>query len=115
MTHPNFRNMKTYLFALLLSTFCFNSGYSNEAINMKEVLEESLRFKNEGLNLEKNKTLFVKVSFRINELGTIEVLNANYSNKTLKEQLVEKLESLHFDGIVDVEKIYYYNFTFIKK
>jgi len=69
--------------------------------------------KNE-LTLSLNKTEFVKVSFKINETGGVEILEMNYSNEEIKIQLLEKLSKIKINEGHDSEEVYNYNFTFKK-
>ena len=80
-------------------------------INMHEKLDEVVKFKNNELPIEKNKTEFVKVSFKINQEGKIEVLEMNYSDEGIKTQLIEKLSEMKVEEAHDSEEIYNYNFT----
>ncbi len=107
--------MKTAL--VVVSIFCssfFNNSLAVGTVNMSEKLDEVVKFENNSLPIEKNKTEFVKVSFKINEEGKLQVLDANYSDEEVKQQLMDKLNEVTIDVAHDPEKVYYYNFTFKK-
>ncbi len=100
--------------AAIYSFTMFNNSYATRTINMKEKLEEVVKFKSGALPLEKNKYEFVKVSFRINEEGKVEILNMNYSDEGIKVKLMEKLSELKIKENHNTEEVYNYNFTFKK-
>ncbi|MDF1674001.1 MAG: hypothetical protein P1U41_10870 [Vicingaceae bacterium] len=107
--------MKKVLIAV--SVFCLvmvNNSYANGSANMKKQLDEVVKFENNTLLIKSNETAFVKVSFKINGLGKIEVLESNYSNENIKQQLMEKLNEITVKNQHDVDEVYYYNFTFKK-
>lgn len=107
--------MKTAL--VVVSIFCsslFNNSLASGTVNMSEKLDEVVKFENNSLPIEKNKTEFVKVSFKINKEGKLQVLDANYSDEEVKKQLMDKLNEITIDASHDSEKVYYYNFTFKK-
>ena len=107
--------MKTLAITIaILGSGLFNSTYAGGNFNLKDKLKKVVKFENNKLPIEKNETAFVKVSFKINEEGKVEILDANYSDENVKQQLVEKLEALKIDEKHDSEKVYYYNFTFKK-
>ena len=87
---------------------------SPKALNMKEKLDNVIKFENNSLPIEANETAFVRVSFKVNELGKIEVLASNYSDENIKQQLMEKLNEITVDNKHDVDEVYYYNFIFKK-
>jgi len=45
----------------------------------------------------------------------VEVLEINYSDEAIKSQLIEKLSEMKVEEEHDSEKVYNYNFTFMKK
>lgn len=107
--------MKKVLMAV--SVFCLvmiNNSYATGSINMKKQLDEAVKFENNTLLIKSNETAFVKVSFKVNELGKIEVLESNYSNENIKKQLMEKLNEITVKTQHDVDELYYYNFIFKK-
>ncbi|MBL4593135.1 MAG: hypothetical protein JKX68_04870 [Flavobacteriales bacterium] len=108
--------MKTIILTLaIFSTSLFNYSYANGNSSMDKFLENGISFKNGELTINKDQNEFVRVSFKTNEEGEIEILEINYSNEKIKDQLIEKLTALTLFGSLDIEKIYSYNFTFKKK
>jgi uncharacterized protein YrzB (UPF0473 family) len=107
--------MKTlFITVLILSSSLINNCYGKENIIMKQKLQEVIIFDKGILPIEKNQTEFVKVSFKLNENGKIEILEMNYSNETIKTQLIRKLSQVKLNEEFDVEEVYNYNFTFKK-
>lgn len=109
------KNLKTILtlIAIVGSSF-IGKSYAISGPELNEKIEEAVKFKNGALSLEKNTTDFVKVSFRINEEGRIEVLALNYSDENIKSQLINKLSKIKIEDNQDLEKVYNYNFSFKK-
>ena len=102
---------------LLVASVLFTSVYSSYASgnsNVSEKLSEVVKFENNSLSISKNETAFVKVSFKVNQNGKIEVLATNYSDENIKEKLMEKLNQITLENQHDVDEVYYYNFTFKK-
>ena len=108
--------MKTLaIAAVILSSSLFNNLSAKGKLNIKEKIEQVVKFENEKLAITKEKTEFVKVSFKIDELGKVQVLEANYSDKKINDQLMAKLNFLEINEQHDSEKVYYYHFTFKKR
>ena len=107
--------MKTIIAAVaILGSSFFNGNNSYGKININEKLQDIVVFERGALPIEKNSTEFVKISFKINEEGSIEILEMNYSDELVKTQLVEKLSELRIEEEHDIHEIYNYNFTFKK-
>jgi len=107
--------MKTVIVAAaIFGSSMFNSSNTYGTINMNEKLNEVITFENGDLSLEKSKADFVKVSFKINEAGEVDILDMNYSDELVKTKLVDKLTKLKVKEEHDVEEVYNYNFTFKK-
>ncbi len=104
---------------IMLLTIVFssliNNVYASGENNLNEQIEETVKFRNGELSLLKDKTDFVKVSFKINEAGQLDILQMNYSNEVIKNQLVEHLKEIKISGSVDLNEVHNYNFSFIKK
>ena len=99
--------------AILGSSF-FNTSSATEAIDIDYELKKVIKFDNNQLEIKKNETAFVKVSFKINGVGEVEVLEVNYSDKKVKSQLIKKLSKMKINKSHNCNKIYNYNFTFKK-
>ena len=107
--------MKTlFVVATIFCSFLMNKSYANGGFNLNEKLEKVVRFEHGILPIEKNKPEFVKVSFRINDEGMIEILEMNYSDEVIKQELFKKLSKLKVEEEHDANKIYNYSFTFRK-
>ena len=107
--------MKTIIAAVaIFSSSFFNGNNSFGRININEKLQDLVIFERGTLPVEKNSTEFVKISFKINESGSIEILDMNYSDELVKTQLVEKLSQMKIEEEHDVNEVYNYNFTFKK-
>jgi hypothetical protein len=99
--------------AILGSSF-FNTTLAKGNIDIDNELKKVVKFENNQLQIEKNQTAFVKVSFRINEGGEVEVLELNYSDENVKSQLINKLSKMKIKRDHDSSEVYNYNFTFKK-
>jgi hypothetical protein len=107
--------MKTIIVAAsIFGSSLFNGSSNYSSIKMGERLQEIITFKNGILPIEKDESEFVRVSFKVNEEGLVEILEMNFSNEEVKDQLVEKLSEIAVDENHDSKKIYNYNFTFKK-
>ncbi|MBL4593118.1 MAG: hypothetical protein JKX68_04785 [Flavobacteriales bacterium] len=108
--------MKTLIVvAVIFCSSLINYSYAKGTIDMHKKLDEVVKFKDNELPITKNQTEFVKVSFKINKNGIVEVLEINYSDEAIKSQLIEKLSEMKVEEEHDSEKVYNYNFTFMKK
>lgn len=107
--------MKTIILSItLLFISLSNNSYATCSYDMNDVIEEVVKFKNGELILEKNQKAFVKVSFKIDDEGKLEVIEINYSNEVIKDKLIKKLSSLNVHGLEECKEVYNYNFTFEK-
>lgn len=107
--------MKTLLITIaIIGSAILNNSYGKETININEKLQEVIIFENKELNLEKNQLEFVKISFKINDTGEIEILEMNYSDELIKTRLIKKLSEIKIVEEYDSNKVYNYNFTFKK-
>lgn len=107
--------MKTLVVVIaILGSSLFNSSYAGGNIDMKEELKTVVKFEQNALPIEKNQTEFVKVSFKINEAGKVEILEMNYSDEIIKSQLMEKLSEMELEVGDNSEEVYNFNFTFKK-
>ena len=107
--------MKTLIITIaILGSSLLNNSYGNGTINMNEKLQKVMTFKNGALSVEKNNSEFVKISFKINEEGVVEILEMNYSDELVKIQLVEKLSKMRVEEEHDSQEVYNYNFIFKK-
>ena len=108
--------MKTLVVAVaILGSSLFNSSFAGNNLNIDEELKKVVKFENNKLPIEKNETEFVKVSFVINEDGKVEILEMNYSDETIKSQLIEKLSEIKMEENQNTGEVYNYNFTFKKR
>jgi hypothetical protein len=98
--------------AIIFSSF-INSSYANDGNNLNEQIKETVKL--ESLHIEKNKTEFVRISFTIDEEGQVIILEMNYSNEEIKNQLINQLKGMEIFGSIDINKVHNYNFSFIKK
>ncbi|MBL4593361.1 MAG: hypothetical protein JKX68_06040 [Flavobacteriales bacterium] len=107
--------MKTIIAAVVIFSSSFlNGNKSYGTININEKLQDIVVFEKGTLPIEKNSSEFVKISFKINEEGFVEILEMNYSDELIKTKLVEKLSKMKIEEEHDSEEIYNYNFTFKK-
>lgn len=107
--------MKTLLLTLtIIGSSLLNQSFGKDPMNLNKKLHEAVIFENKELHLEKNKLEFVKISFKINKTGKIEILEMNYSDELIKSSLVKKLTEIKIKEEFDINKIYNYNFTFKK-
>jgi len=108
--------MKTLVIAVaVLGSSLFNSSFASNTPTLDGELKKVVKFENNKLPITKDQTEFVKVSFKINASGQIEILEMNYSDEQIKSQLVEKLTEITLEQNFDNKKVYNYNFTFEKR
>jgi hypothetical protein len=105
---------KIIIAATIFGTSLFNGSDIYGSVNMNKKLKEMIIFENGMLPLEKDASEFVRVSFKINEEGLVEIIGMNYSDELVKNQLVEKLSEIKVNENHDTKEIYNYNFTFKK-
>ena len=107
--------MKTLVVTLaILSSLLTTNSYAREGLNIQKKLKKDLKFEHSSLPIQKNHPQFVKVSFKINEVGKIQILEMNYSDEKIKTQLTQKLLELTVEEQHNPEEVYYYNFVFQK-
>ena len=107
--------MKTIaIVAVILGSSLFNTSSAKGTLDINKELKKVVKFDNKQLTLQKNETAFVKVSFKINKIGEVEILEMNYSDEKVKSQLMDKLSELKINKEHDSDKLYTYNFTFKK-
>ena len=108
--------MKTLIITIaILGSSLISNSYGKGTVNMNKKLKEVISFQKGTLPVEKNKTEFVKISFKINEDGKLEILEMNYSDESIKGQLIEKLSGIKVNEDYDSEEIYNCTFTFKKR
>ena len=74
--------MKTLVIAVaILGSGLFNTSSATGTLDINNELKKVVKFDKNQLQIEKNETAFVKVSFKINGVGEVEVLEVNYSDK----------------------------------
>ena len=109
------KNLKIILVLVTVLGFvAIDKCYAVNPIDLNEKFEEVVKFKNGDLLLEKNRADFVNVSFKINKQGKLEILDLNYSNEIIKEQLLVKLSEITVEENEDFQKVYNYKFSFKK-
>jgi uncharacterized protein YjgD (DUF1641 family) len=107
--------MKVLVMAVaILGSSLLNTSAAKGNLDIKKELKKAIKFEDNQLKIEKNETAFVKVSFTLNELGEVEVLDMNYSDEEIKTQLLSKLAKMRVKQIDNQDKVYHYNFTFKK-
>ncbi len=107
------KSIKILLTMLAISSSALlNHSYALSGQELNKKIEETVKFENGALSLEKNYTDFVRVSFRINDEGKIEVLDLNFSNEKIKTQLIDKLAEIKIVGDYDSNQVYNYKFSF---
>ena len=107
------RKLKIELTATIIIGFSFFG--KTYAINNKDLInkiDKVVKLKANSIRLEIDKPSYVRLSFRINEEGKLEIFGLNYSDENLKSKLITKLSEIKFEDNQDSEKIYHYNFTF---
>lgn len=106
--------MKTLVVAVvILGSSLFNNTFAS-GLDINKELRKVIKFENNQLPIEVNKTEFVKVSFTINKDGKVEILGMNFSDEDVKNQLIEKLSEIHIEQKYNSKEVYNYNFTFKK-
>ena len=109
------KNLKSLFLALtILGSSLMTSSYARGGKEINDKLEETVKFANGALPLEKSRTEFVKVSFRIDEEGKLDILDLNYSNEKIKNQLLSKLSQITIEDSQNLKEVFNYNFTFKK-
>ena len=107
--------MKTLIIiATILGSSLINNSYGKGTVNLNEKLKEVITFEKGTLAVEKNQTEFVKISFKINEDGKVEILDMNYSDELIKTELINKLSEIIVKEKHDTYEIYNCTFTFKK-
>ena len=106
--------MKASLIIIAVFFSTLTNIYASGGNNLNEQIEETVKFEQGELPLQNEKTDFVKISFKINEEGQLELLQMNYSNKRIKDKLVEHLKEIKISGSIDLNEVHNYNFSFVK-
>jgi hypothetical protein len=100
---------------IIVSSSLINNAYASGEYNLQDQIKETVKFKHGELPMEKSKENFVKVSFTINKVGRLEILNLNYSDEKIKDLLIEKLSEIIIKGNFNSEEVHNYNFSFINR
>ena len=110
----NHKNIKTVLvtIAIIFSLLISNVYAAGGGNNLNDQIKETVKL--ESLHINKNTTEFVRVSFKINADGHVEILEMNYSNEAIKNQLIQQLKKMTIYGSIDIQEVYNYKFSFIK-
>lgn len=109
------KDLKKILVALIIfGTSFIGRSYAKNGTEVRREIENAVKFNAGDLSLENNKVDFVKVSFRINDDGKVEVLALNFSDENIKNQLMSKLLKIAVKDNRDSQKVYNYNFSFKK-
>ena len=107
--------MKTLLIGVaILGSSLYNTSSAKGTLDINNELKKVVKFEKNKLQIKKSETAFVKVSFKLNDMGEIEVLNMNYSDENVKAQLLKKLSEMKVKMEHNSDIIYNYNFTFKK-
>lgn len=98
--------------AMVLSTITRNETIvaRNE---VKQQIERSLTASSLNLPLEMDQKGLVRASIRVDELGKLHLVDANYSHKELKDLLEQTLNQIEVNGNL-ADEILYYEFLFEK-
>lgn len=108
--------MKTLVTVVaILSASLFNNSYAAENLDIDQELERVIKFEENQSLTSKDQADFVKVSFKINEFGKIEILEMNYSNELVKNKLIKRLSEIKVKSEDNTNEIYYYHFMFDSK
>ena len=109
------KTLKTIsVLALILFSSIMNVTLAKAGKELKEKIKETVVLEKDEYPLNANYRECVSVSFKVNSKGMLELLNVNYSNKTIKDMLVDKLEEITINESHDSEEIFYYKFLFYK-
>lgn len=107
--------MKTlFIGVAILGSSLLNTNSAKGTLDINNELKKVVKFEKNQLQIQKSEIAFVKVSFKLNDLGEIEVLKLNYSDENVKAQLLQKLSNMKVNMEHNSDKIYNYNFTFKK-
>ena len=109
------KTLKTIsVLAVILFSSFMNVTFAKAGQELKEIIKETVVLEKEEYPIDANDTESVRVSFIVNSKGILEVLEVNYSNETIKEMLVDKLEGIRVNESYDSEEIFNYDFLFYK-
>ena len=87
--------MKTLTLVLaILGSSMFSFCAAKDNLDIENELKKVVKFEQNQLQIKQNKTAFVRVSFKFNKAGKIEIININYSDENVKSQLINKLSEI---------------------
>ena len=107
--------MNTFIITTLLTASMFLHNESAVVTTkVKQAIEQSVSNPRFSVPLQVNEKGLVRVQLKVNDQGKLELLDANYSHKELKELLEAQLATITVDERA-ANEVFYYEFRFEKQ
>jgi hypothetical protein len=108
--------MKTIVLtaAILISGMTSVNAHEKSKKDLKTQIENTIVYDDIFELMDSENKALERLSLTIDENGTIEVHDTNYSNKLVKDELVEKIKQMEIDESQISEESYMFEFLFEK-
>ena len=110
------KTMKTILvLGVILYSSLMNVTFAKTRDEIKAKINKKIVFERGTLPLNVNETEFVRVRLKVDSMGMLQVIQTNYSDETIKDMLVNKLEDIEIGECHSSEETFNYSFSFTKR
>lgn len=107
--------MKTVILSIFLSATGLTHAAETEHNDIKQRVEQKIMDEtNELLSITEGAKEIVRVSLSVDEDGRLTVLESDYSNESLKNEVVSKLHEIEMNDSYSKSEVYYFQFSFEK-
>ena len=108
------QKMKTILLtaAILISGLTGVNAHEVKKADLKKQIENTIVYDEVFDLMETENKALVRLSLTIDENGNVRVLDTNYSNESVKNELVEKLVEMKVDESLRSNETYTFEFLF---
>ncbi|MCF8276089.1 MAG: hypothetical protein K9J17_05080 [Flavobacteriales bacterium] len=107
--------MKTAILSIFLSATGLTYASEAEHTDIKSRVEQKIMDETNDLisKVEGEKDI-VRVSLTVDEDGRLTVLESDFSNESLKNEVVSKLHEIEVNESYNTNEVYYFQFSFEK-
>jgi hypothetical protein len=108
------REMNTLILttALMAATFFYGES-ATVTTEVKQKIKQTISLLDVNLPLEANQQGLVRASLKVDENGKLQIVEANYSHKELRDLLEKELANIDLEGQTTNE-VFFYEFHFEK-
>lgn len=104
----------TIVIAAILSSLLFEDAKAGDRTELRAKIEQTINSNIGDIPLKPGSREQVRVSFKVNVDGSIEILAIDFSDEGIKNAFVEKLSHMNLGLGSDPNEVFYYQFLFEK-